>query len=343
MSASSHDSSEGDVYDDNEEKDFSADDDDGDSVVDDGDGDSEIDNEDESEADNEDGGEDYSAADGEDDEGTEIEAESEEDTGEVEGDTINDDDDDESMSEEKETIADTYDEAAEPAVPVRKELKLETAVSHAHKQSVSPYLPALSERELEPTLNGNGPYFFYFAYGTDMLYDVLVSSGVKSAWKVVNAKLQNYGFDYTYYSKKVWKSGVIDAFKHRHGYVWGVVYRVSKEELKQLDEHNMAYNAYSYVIPMNVSVTDKVGNVYPCRTYRVRNKMSGTEVHGKYRRFQPSRQYRNCVIKGAKQQRLPRDYIDKLRSISPLFSDKIGSTKHRNPEIGTLCDKERHR
>ena len=91
---------------------------------------------------------------------------------------------------------------------------------------------------------------------------------------------------------------------------------------------------------MNVTVTDRRGNEYRCFTYRAKVKAGGTDIFNKYRRFSPSRQYRNCVVKGAKQQHLPNQYIEKIRSYSPLFTDKIGKTYHRNSAIGTLCDKQ---
>lgn len=64
-----------------------------------------------------------------------------------------------------------------------------------------------------PPPDGSGPHILYYAYGADMLYELLLTTGVSSAWKVANAKLLNYHFDFSYYSKKVWRSGVADLVK----------------------------------------------------------------------------------------------------------------------------------
>jgi len=195
------------------------------------------------------------------------------------------------------------------------------------------------EHLTQATLDGTGPHFLYFAYGPDMLYEMLVTAGITSAVKVVNAQLDGFGLDFTYYSRLVWKSGIADLYKRKSGHVLGVLYRIDKSQRALLDQHNLAASADSHVAPVQIIVGDKEGNVYPAMTYRVPLKMPGTDVAGKYRRFKPSRQYRNCIVKGAKQHHLPEDYIDRrIRSISPLFSDKIGSTTHRNPAVGTICD-----
>ena len=64
-----------------------------------------------------------------------------------------------------------------------------------------------------PPPDGSGPHALYYAYGADLLYEILLTSGISSAWKVANAKLMNYHFDFAYYSKKVWRSGVADLVK----------------------------------------------------------------------------------------------------------------------------------
>merc|ERR1712062_717040 len=117
---------------------------------------------------------------------------------------------------------------------------------------------------------------------------------------------------------------------------YGVVYLVNNSDLPILDSHMLMKNRFSRI---EVTVQDKKGNSYNCFTYKNNEKMSGTDIFSRYKRFLPSRQYRNCVIKGAKQQKLSKEYIEKLRSISPLISDKIGSQSHRNTAIGTFCDK----
>jgi hypothetical protein len=73
-------------------------------------------------------------------------------------------------------------------------------------------MPLLDKADLPPA-DGSGPHVLYFAYGVDMYYDILLNAGIKSAVKVVNARLHGFTYDYTYYSSKVWKSGVADIIK----------------------------------------------------------------------------------------------------------------------------------
>jgi hypothetical protein len=201
--------------------------------------------------------------------------------------------------------------------------------------------PRLEPDEIPDTASGiSGEYFLYFAYGPDMLFDVLLKAGVTSAWKVVNARLAGYSFDYTYHSNSKWKSGVGDMVKNPHSAMYGVLYRVHSSQLALLRAWQLASTPSSPMSQKTVEVTDLDGKAYTCVTFYVVRKSKGEDVLGKYHRFPPSRQYRNCVLKAAKAHRLPYEYQEKLRSrsLAPLFTDKVGTTGHRNPAIGSVCD-----
>jgi hypothetical protein len=125
--------------------------------------------------------------------------------------------------------------------------------------------------------------------------------------------------------------------RQRGRYVVGVLYRLDKAELDLLDAHNLVNGGH--VERIRVNVADKGANIYKAVTYRVSTKVAGEDVVGKYKRFHPSRQYRNCVLKGAKRQHLSTEYIStRLSAVSAMFKDKIGGTKFRNDRIGKLCD-----
>lgn len=182
-------------------------------------------------------------------------------------------------------------------------------------------------------------HFLYFAYGPDMLFDVLYVSGITSAVKVAVARLEGFTYDYSYLSKRAWKSGVADLIPVQSGAVFGVVYRIDRSQREVLDRHNLASSETSSLKPVRVRVRDARGNEHTCITYKVASLTAGDDIQHKYKRYKPSRQYRNCVIKGAKMQGLPEEYIERsLRSISALYSDKTGSTTHRNYHIGSICD-----
>lgn len=197
------------------------------------------------------------------------------------------------------------------------------------------------QRKIAPPPANPDDTFLYFAYGPDMLYDVLLKVGLTSAWKVSNAKLTGYTYDYTYHSNKKWKSGIADMVKSPHSAMYGVVWRLDLSQMPLLLEWQSATSEDSPLGQKLVSVESASGDVYTGISFYVRKKMRGEDILEKYHRFNPSRQYRNCVLRGAKSNKLPLDYIDhklKSRTLGPLFTDKVGTMNHRNDRIGNVCD-----
>ncbi|KAH9260689.1 hypothetical protein BASA81_001156 [Batrachochytrium salamandrivorans] len=197
------------------------------------------------------------------------------------------------------------------------------------------------QRKLAPPPANPDDTFLYFAYGPDMLYDVLLKAGLTSAWKVSNAKLTGYTYDYTYHSNKKWKSGIADMVKSPHSAMYGVVWRLDLSQMPLLLEWQSATSEASPLGQKLVSVESATGEVFTGISFYVRKKMRGEDILEKYHRFNPSRQYRNCVLRGAKSNKLPLDYIDhklKSRTLGPLFTDKVGTMSHRNDKIGNVCD-----
>jgi hypothetical protein len=217
--------------------------------------------------------------------------------------------------------------------------ELRTSLHYA--QQIGIHKPFLPRNEIPTQPLGKEDYFLYWAYGPDMVHEVLLRAGIMSAWKVVNAKLLGYMLDYTYHSNLKWKSGVADIVKSTHSSVYGVVWKIHISELPILEAWQMSTTPTSPQAKKIVTVTDDEGTEYTALTFYVVRKSKGDDILLKYHRFPPSRQYRNCILKGAKQHHLPYDYVEhrlRSRSLAPLFTDKIGSTGHRNPTIGAVCD-----
>ena len=57
--------------------------------------------------------------------------------------------------------------------------------------------------------------------------------------------------------------------------------------------------------PIVVQVKDNSNNLYDCRTYQLISKSIGS----------PSPQYKDVIVRGAKQHQLPLEYIEKLTAI----------------------------
>lgn len=152
--------------------------------------------------------------------------------------------------------------------------------------------------------------FLYFAYASDLLESRLKSGGGPTARLVTVGKVKQMRFAYSQESK-VWRGGVADIVptKSDEDEVWGVVYRLADEDLPALDKQK----GVGKVDPLYERITVTVhGNdrELQCITYAMvpSRRVSSEE-------YLPSKQYRTCLLQGAKQAKLPKHYIAKLQSI----------------------------
>ncbi len=152
----------------------------------------------------------------------------------------------------------------------------------------------------------------YFAYGSNLNTDQLKERGVsiKSSQKV---KLPEWNLAFTIYSDS-WGGGVGDILPSKDEIVEGVVYRIDRESVRQLDHYegrnlkdDMEVGMYrKQYIP--VKMEDGWRTVL---TYVVNRSIE----HKLKVNLKPSEEYMDTIISGAREHELSDHYIEKLKNI----------------------------
>ncbi|KAL0984951.1 hypothetical protein UPYG_G00150930 [Umbra pygmaea] len=150
-------------------------------------------------------------------------------------------------------------------------------------------------------------YFMYFAYGSNMLKERLHLNN-PSAVFVTTGSLKDYAIQFGYWKKEFdnsnsWHGGVATIEESAGDLVWGVVWKMNKDDLTSLDrQEGVGIGFYS---PLNITVNTDQGDVL-CRTYQMNN----------FTAHPTSPPYKQVVCLGAKQNSLPIDYIKKLEAVN---------------------------
>lgn len=124
-----------------------------------------------------------------------------------------------------------------------------------------------------------------FAYASDLLQTRLKSGGGPSARFVSTGFIRNYRFAYSQESK-VWKGGVADIVPSEDDVVWGVVYRLSNEDLDGMDKQKGVGKTDPLYERINVVVEREESAPLKCITY------SMVDARRDKKGFLPSPQYR---------------------------------------------------
>ncbi|XP_071769197.1 gamma-glutamylcyclotransferase-like [Centroberyx gerrardi] len=156
------------------------------------------------------------------------------------------------------------------------------------------------------TLSNCSDHFLYFAYGSNLLTERLHLRN-PSATFVTTGSLKNHTIQFGHWTKNFngsnsWHGGVATIEKSEGEYVWGVIWRLSMENLISLDkQEGVSIGMYR---PLEVTVDTVEGEVL-CRTYQMNN----------FTPYLTSDPYKLVVCLGAKQHNLPLDYIKKLEAV----------------------------
>ncbi|XP_017345608.1 gamma-glutamylcyclotransferase b isoform X1 [Ictalurus punctatus] len=146
--------------------------------------------------------------------------------------------------------------------------------------------------------------FLYFAYGSNLLKERLQLNN-PSATRHCVAKLQDYKLVFGNHKgveSKRWHGGVASIEPSGRGTVWGVVWRINTAHMTHLDrQEGVRSGVYS---PVSVNVLSH-GHILTCRTYIMNSRVQAL----------PSPHYLKVIMMGAEQNRLPKAYQDKLKSI----------------------------
>ncbi|MBN3305513.1 GGCT glutamylcyclotransferase, partial [Amia calva] len=164
----------------------------------------------------------------------------------------------------------------------------------------------------------NEGHFFYFAYGSNLLKERLRLKN-PSAQLHCTGRVQDYMLNFgTCGGNKNnrWHGGVATIEESQGHEVWGVVWKMSHQNLHSLDEQEgISLGIYK---PIYVRVETEDEELL-CRSYQMNNFLASLT----------SPQYKEVVCSGARQNNLPLEYIKKLEAIEtnnysgPTILDEI--------------------
>lgn len=136
-----------------------------------------------------------------------------------------------------------------------------------------------------------------FAYGSNMNINRL-KNRVPSAIKISNASLGGYSFAFNKKSTDGSVKGNIEQTKNANDKVWGVVFEMDEKEKEKLDDAEGLGKGYNEKV---IEVTGTDGQLIKAQVYIADSAVIDNTL-------QPYDWYKEYVISGAKENRLPEDY-----------------------------------
>ncbi|KAG7458062.1 hypothetical protein MATL_G00233800 [Megalops atlanticus] len=150
----------------------------------------------------------------------------------------------------------------------------------------------------------NSGYFMYFAFGSNLLKERLQLKNPSATFHCIG-RLKDYVLNFGFQGARLdnrWQGGVATIEESVGNEVWGVVWKMSNDNLASLDkQEGVDIGMYR---PLAVKVDTDEGEVL-CRTYQMNDFFATL----------PSPQYKEVVCLGAQQNGLPLNYIKKLQAV----------------------------
>ncbi|XP_075216914.1 gamma-glutamylcyclotransferase-like [Lycorma delicatula] len=153
--------------------------------------------------------------------------------------------------------------------------------------------------------------FLYFAYGSNLLAQRIHIANPSAERKTIG-KVLNYRLDFNNYSQR-WKGAAGTIAPDNNTVVWGAVWELDNKHLESLDnQEGVADNIYR-VIQVNVITPE--GNEIKCRCYELCDLPPALGKNEKFPESRyPSKAYLDTIIAGAKESKLPDEYIKYIQS-----------------------------
>ncbi|XP_013197115.2 gamma-glutamylcyclotransferase-like [Amyelois transitella] len=154
--------------------------------------------------------------------------------------------------------------------------------------------------------------FLYFAYGSN-LFKKRIHINNPSAVFIGVGKLEDYQLDFIKYSDN-WRGSSATIVPVEGSQVWGAIWRVENIHMPALDrQEGVETNWY---FPKTVTIFTEDGKKVECRTYQQTiNPPPRRDDQDIPIDRRPSMTYMECILKGAKECGLPKEYIKKLERI----------------------------
>ena len=167
-----------------------------------------------------------------------------------------------------------------------------------------------------------GSYFYYFAYGSNMLTERLIQR-CPSAAAVGAAFVDGYSLEFSKKSKD--GSGKATIVEVQGECQYGVVFTIEDCELETLDKAEGRGYGYDLKYPFNVTMAD-TGVPIATKTYIVTEGHTGSSL-------KPFDWYLGYVVAGAIKHQLPEDVIASYKSTGFTFDC---DEKRRSDNLGIL-------
>jgi len=147
----------------------------------------------------------------------------------------------------------------------------------------------------------NNQYQLYFAYGSNLNYSQM-KKRCHTAEVVSRARKLNHKLCFPIISKNRGNMGVASIKKSKGNTVEGVIYSISNKDLQTLDKFEASGHRYKRKkVFVNLN-EDKKKLVW---TY--------IAISDHVENYLPSDSYLNLIISGAKEHRLPKKYIERIK------------------------------
>ncbi|XP_048236367.1 gamma-glutamylcyclotransferase-like isoform X1 [Haliotis rufescens] len=145
--------------------------------------------------------------------------------------------------------------------------------------------------------------FLYFAYGSNILGERILLNN-PTAQFIHTARLNDYRLTFDApcdINKTLWAGALATIRSCPGSSVWGVIWQLDMADSDNLDRQEKTYQRRT------VTVTTPDGTTHTCRTY---------ELDGEYDiAHSPSPQYKDVIVRGARQSGLPQAYISQLEAV----------------------------
>lgn len=144
---------------------------------------------------------------------------------------------------------------------------------------------------------------WYFAYASNMSRAQMKQRA--GSWEEEKvARLAGYELNFDKVSRG--GTGTANIVLAEGKTVWGVLYRLSEQQLRALDRFEGVPEHYRR---SEVTVEDEQGNKVAAQVFLARKVRKG---------LKPDRGYLKRIVEGAEEHSLPTEYLAKLKSITPV-------------------------
>jgi gamma-glutamylcyclotransferase len=126
------------------------------------------------------------------------------------------------------------------------------------------------------------------------------------------ALLQGYRLEFGYFAKR-WRGAAANIYPDKDSHVYGVLWELHQDDQLTLDKQEGVMDSIYKRLSLTVETTD--GQQVPCVAYQIveETRADAIKIYGD--NLKPSKVYMNVIIRGARENKLPEDYITFLQNI----------------------------